>query len=325
MAKHINPALICAKINAPYMMSLLQKPDFCAFASSWWSREVFQKLLEHVCPKDERKNLKKNETLEKIYLYGIKEQYAELKETQLALKQFETAVLSTILVKPIALSGTSQLALAWLRSRLQTGFVYAVPGDLFRVAAIASAGYEQNRDAQASIQDIIGLSNCDHLSTSVPENLQHFVFFKVVNPYPARRHVIHAYHLGPRPTRAISVVVYRNDNVKGTAVILGVQSTVSLIDLDAWAKFRFCDLVQNFYSFGQIHFGAKLAMAPSLLRAALESPVTLPPIEKSDQALTAIASYGDMLPSQRTPGYSMARSLLLNEHFASSFMQVYSY
>lgn len=300
----------------------MEKPAFCAFARNRWDKHVFEQLLRNAFPKSTLQGLSKAQILEKIYLYGMEEQYAELKETQLALKHFDTAVSSTLLVKPKTLSGTAMLALGWLRSRLTNGKLYACPSHLLKV--VGYAGYDATASSEdpAAIQDILSILSCDQIVTSTP-SMKELTFFKVVNCYPSRRHVIHPYHLGPRPPRVIAVTIFSSAISDNGVAMLQPSPRPQYIDLDAWCRWRFCEFVQNLYGWGKVEFGSRLAIVPSLLRVLGESPVAFPPILKSDESLT-LAESGNLLSNQRTPGYDMACTLLKNGSFSVSdkFMQV---
>ena len=108
-------------------MQLMADKVFMSWCRSVWTTHVFRSVLKVSCSSDALKGLTRTDLLKKIYLYGISEQFENISETKDHLSAWDIAL--TNVLKPIehAPTAVERLALDWLRHRLTSGRVLALP------------------------------------------------------------------------------------------------------------------------------------------------------------------------------------------------------
>lgn len=219
---------------------------------------------------------------------------------------------SALVVKPRRLPATSQLALSWLRNRLQPGTIHACSSDLLHT--ISYCGYDSTAEPEppAGVNDMVGLLSCEDIIRSAPPDMKRLAFFKVINANPSRRVVIHPYHLGSRPPRVVAVcIMHFEQHTQEGSTVLRPEPKSYYLDLDEWSSWRFCDVVQGFYTFGSIQFGSRLCIERKCLQWLLDSPVGPAAVTAADSC--AIAAYGDLPVAMRSQAYDLVSNLLRDQ------------
>ena len=121
------PATVCARTRAPYLLELLDGNVFSSWLRSRWSGRIFEEILKPLYAPSELAKAGKRNTLEKIYLFGVSEQFSDLTVAKAMIKSWDAAALQVTTLPLETFSGTAKLCLEWLRSRFQNGRHFAAP------------------------------------------------------------------------------------------------------------------------------------------------------------------------------------------------------
>ena len=310
LSNKATPATVCARIRSPYLLELLDDDVFLSWLRSKWGARIFKEVLQPLYAPSELAKAGKRSTLEKIYLFGVSEQFSDLTDAKAMIKSWDAAALQVTTLPLETFSGTAKLCLEWLRSRFQNGRHFAAPERSLRIIGYTS--YSKHANDACELHNILALACCDELIGSKTE-LRKLTFFKVVNSFPNRRTVRHAYHLGARPT---TVAIVRYGIVKHTdsTVTLRSEFHTEYLDLNFLASCRFSDFVQNLWTFHGIQHGSTLEIRPKALQLLAESPVPLPlPWSESRDPSALVPRETD----SATPAHKLVLELLRPEHSGS--------
>ena len=272
LSNKATPATVCARIRSPYLLELLDDNVFSSWLRSRWGGHIFEEILTPLYATSELAKAGKRNTLERIYLFGVSEQFSDITEAKTMLRTWEAAAHQVTTLPLETFNGTAKLCLEWLRSRLKNGRLFAAPIQNLRIIGFTS--YVKHDNDACELNDILALASCEELVGSKAA-LHRLTFFKVVNAFPNRRTVRHAYHLGARPT-VVAIVRYSIVGHTGSSVTLKPEFHTEYLDLNYLASCRFSDFVQSFWTFHSIHYGHTLEIMPKTLRLLAESPVPLP-------------------------------------------------
>ena len=283
---------------------------FLRWLQHHWGKHIYAELLQPLYDASALKNAGKAQLLQKIYLFGNDEQFADITDRSALLKAWDAAALQVTVLPLETFSGTAKLCLEWLRLRLTRGRLFAAPIDTLRIMAYTS--YTKHREEACQLNDILALVSCEQLLGSQVE-LRKLTFFKVVNAFPNRRTVRHAYHLGARPT-VVAIIRYDIDRHTDSTVRLRPAFSTEYLDLNFLASCRFSDFIQSFWTFHSIQYGSKPDIMPKALRLLAESPVPLPlPWSESKNPSALMPRETDFV----TPAHKFVCQLLGAEHSGS--------
>ena len=310
LSNRATPATVCARIRSPYLLELLDDDVFLSWLRSKWGARIFKEVLQPLYAPSELAKAGKRGTLEKIYLFGVIEQFSDLTGVKAMLKTWDAAALQVTTLPLETFRGTAKLCLEWLRLRLTNGRLFAAPIDTLRIIEYTS--YSKHANDACELNDILALASCEELLGSKVE-LRKLIFFKVVNSFPNRRTVRHAYHLGARPT-AVAIIRYSIERHTDLTVMLRPEFHTEYLDLNFLASCRFSDFVQSFWTFHDIQYGSKLDIRPKALQLLAESPVPLPlPWSESKDPSALVPRETDFT----TPAHKLVLELLRPEHSGS--------
>lgn len=310
LSNKATPATVCARIRSRYLLELLDDDVFLSWLRSQWSNLIFAEILRPLYASSELAKAGKRSTLQKIYLFGVSEQFSDLSGAKAMLKTWDAAALQVTTLPLETFRGTAKLCLEWLRLRLTNGRLFAAPIDTLRIIGYTS--YSKHANDACEINDILALASCEELLGSKVE-LRKLIYFKVVNSFPNRRTVRHAYHLGARPT-AVAIIRYSIERHTDLSVMLRPEFHTEYLDLNFLASCRFSEFVQSFWTFHDIQYGSKLEIRPKALQLLTESPVPLPlPWSESKDPSALVPRETDFA----TPAHKLVLELLRPEHSGS--------
>lgn len=289
---------MCARVRSPYLLSLLDDSRFTSFAKSVWPKKVFQTLLHSAYDKARLRKNTRQAVLEKIYLYGVDEQFTDLTVPQRMIKDWDAAVNRVTVSGPVSLSGTAPLCLDWLRRRLTPGRIFGVVSDAIRIVAYSS--YAEHGEVTCDLHQIIGLASCEELVAAAAPSLPKLIYFRIANAYPNRRTLKHPHHLGRKPL-VIAIIRYRIIHIDvNQQVVLQPEPAFAAeyLDLSYLCSCKFASFVEGLWCFHEIKYGCKLEVSQDALRVLNESPVPLPPPwSNSRDALSMVPSDLSQLPT----------------------------
>ena len=310
LSNRATPATVCARIRSPYLLELLDDDVFLSWLRSKWGARIFKEVLQPLYAPSELAKAGKRSTLEKIYLFGVSEQFSDLTGAKAMIKTWDAAALQVTTLPLETFCGTAKICLEWLRLRLKHGRLFAAPIDSLRIIGYTS--YSKHANDACELNDILALASCEELLGSKVE-LRKLTFFKVVNSFPNRRTVRHAYHLGARPT-AVAIIRYSIVRHTDSTVMLRPEFDTEYLDLNFLASCRFSDFLQSFWTFHGIQYGSKLEIRPKALQLLAESPVPLPlPWSESKDPSALVPRDTD----SATPAHKLVLELLRPEHSGS--------
>ena len=283
---------------------------FLSWLRSKWGARIFEEVLRPLYAPSELAKAGKRSTLEKIYLFGVSEQFSDLTGAKAMINTWDAAALQVTTLPLETFRGTAKICLEWLRLRLKHGRLFAAPIDSLRIIGYTS--YSKHANDACELNDILALASCEELLGSKVE-LRKLTFFKVVNSFPNRRTVRHAYHLGARPT-AVAIIRYSIVRHTDSTVMLRPEFDTEYLDLNFLASCRFSDFLQSFWTFHGIQYGSKLEIRPKALQLLAESPVPLPlPWSESKDPSALVPRETD----SATPAHKLVLELLRPEHSGS--------
>ena len=310
LSNRATPATVCARIRSPYLLELLDDDVFLSWLRSKWGARIFEEVLRPLYAPSELAKAGKRSTLEKIYLFGVSEQFSDLTGAKAMINTWDAAALQVTTLPLETFRGTAKICLEWLRLRLKHGRLFAAPIDSLRIIGYTS--YSKHANDACELNDILALASCEELLGSKVE-LRKLTFFKVVNSFPNRRTVRHAYHLGARPT-AVAIIRYSIVRHTDSTVMLRPEFDTEYLDLNFLASCRFSDFLQSFWTFHGIQYGSKLEIRPKALQLLAESPVPLPlPWSESKDPSALVPRETD----SATPAHKLVLELLRPEHSGS--------
>lgn len=310
LSNRATPATVCARIRSPYLLELLDDDVFLSWLRSKWGARIFEEVLRPLYAPSELAKAGKRSTLEKIYLFGVSEQFSDLTGAKAMINTWDAAALQVTTLPLETFRGTAKICLEWLRLRLTHGRLFAAPIDSLRIIGYTS--YSKHANDACELNDILALASCEELLGSKVE-LRKLTFFKVVNSFPNRRTVRHAYHLGARPT-AVAIIRYSIVRHTDSTVMLRPEFDTEYLDLNFLASCRFSDFLQSFWTFHGIQYGSKLEIRPKALQLLAESPVPLPlPWSESKDPSALVPRETD----SATPAHKLVLELLRPEHSGS--------
>ena len=310
LSNKATPATVCARIRSPYLLELLDDDVFLSWLRSKWGAYIFKEVLRPLYAPSELAKAGKRSTLEKIYLFGVSEQFSDLTGAKAMIKTWDAAALQVTTLPLETFRGTAKICLEWLRLRLIHGKLFAAPIDSLRIIGYTS--YSKHANDACELNEILALASCEELLGSKVE-LRKLTFFKVVNSFPNRRTVRHAYHLGARPT-AVAIIRYSIVRHTDSTVMLRPEFDTEYLDLNFLASCRFSDFLQSFWTFHGIQYGSKLEIRPKALQLLAESPVPLPlPWSESKDPSALVPRETD----SATPAHKLVLELLRPEHSGS--------
>jgi hypothetical protein len=274
----LSPASVCSRIRAKYTLALLSDDIFVSWAHGRWQTHVFRSVLKPL--NLNTKGWSRTRFLESIYLFGQLEQFADTAELQQNLKVWEDAKTHAFVPTKLALPGVQLLCLEWLKKRMCTGRLLALPSSLCRL--VDYVGYKGDDVADASdLSEVLSLAGCDDMIAEVPV-LSGVVVFRIINANPNARVLQHPWHLGSRPN-VLRVVTYsRLPDIEGRA-IFAPTTKVSCLDLLYLSSSSFIDVWQSLLTFAQVKVGSLLVLKGSVRRAlaltdVVDQAVALPDV-----------------------------------------------
>jgi hypothetical protein len=257
---------------------LMDDRKFSSFARAHWRKQLFHLLLQSPYCRASIRNISRQTVLEKIYLYGVAEQFTDLTKPQKMIKDWEAAVNRVTVSATASLSGIPALCLEWVRRRLTPGRIFGVVSDAVRLVRYSS--YTEHGEAACALQDIVALASCEELVAVAAPVLPKLIFFRVVNAYPNRRTLKHPHHLGRKPN-VIAIVRYKLVECNSTSgqASLQPESTFAAeyLDLSYICSRKFTDFAESLWCFHSIEYGSRLEISRDALRVLNASPVPLPP------------------------------------------------
>ena len=253
------PATVCARIRSRYLIGLLDQPAFFAWCRRNWATHVFRPVLQSIRHASSMRGWTSERCLQNIYLYGIDEQFAEIKYEYEGTILWDQTVMKVLKPVRVATKPVAALCLDWLKHRLIPGRLFALPHRLARM--VDYAGYRACPDVSDSdLVDVLSIVGCDEV-ISEPFNATKLVFFKVVNSEPNARVLQHPWHLGGRP-QILRVVTYglaqyREDSA---TAMLAADSLARCLDLQYLCSGVFSEVLQSLWLFGSAAPGAVMVV-----------------------------------------------------------------
>lgn len=313
LSKKATPATICARIRSTYLLSLLDDATFNAFARAHWSRQIYMRLLRFAYDPAELNKLRLRGICEKVYLYGVAEQFCDLTVSQSMVKDWEAAVTRVAQWPAKHVTGTAQVCLEWLRHRLTPGRLFGALPDVLRIVPYES--YTEHGEAACELHDLISLASCEELVASAAPDLSKLWYFKVVNAYPSRRTLKHPHHLGRRPN-VVAIIRYTMECVENSQIRLKPAFMTEYLDLSFMISTKFCEFLESFWSFHGIEYGSRLDILPRTMSILNESPIPLPPPwSDSKDALAMVPTELSHLP---TDAHRVISQLARSGNFADA-------
>ena len=298
LGTNVTVASVCARVRSSFLLSLVDDGRFNAFARSHWAKQVFHDLLQSPYDKAQLKKIGRKRVLEKIYLYGVDEQFTDLTVPQKMIKDWEAAVNHVTVSAPVPLSGTGRLCSDWLRRRLTPGRIFGVVSDAVRIVPYSS--YADHGEEACALQDIVALASCEELVGIAAPVLPKLTYFRVVNAYPNRRTLKHPHHLGRKPN-VIAIVRYQVIECGDDGHVIlqpGSAFEADYLDLSYTCSCKFTSFAESLWCFHGIEYGCKLEISKGALRVLSDSPVPLPrPWSNSRDALAMVPSDLSQLPT----------------------------
>ena len=129
---------MCARIRAPYLLELLEDDVFLRWLQHQWSKNIYAELFQPLYDASELAKAGKARLLQKIYLFGVDEQFADITDRNALMKAWDAAALQVTVLPLETFSGTAKLCLEWLRLRLTRGRLFAAPIDTLRIIKYTS-------------------------------------------------------------------------------------------------------------------------------------------------------------------------------------------
>jgi hypothetical protein len=272
------PASVCSRIRAKYTLALLSDSIFVSWAHGRWQTHVFRSVLKPL--NLNTKGWSRTRFLESMYLFGQLEQFADTADLQRNLKAWEDAKTHAFVPTQLALPGVQLLCLEWLKKRMCTGRLLALPSSLCRL--VDYVGYKGDDAADApSLNDVLSLAGCDEMIAQVPV-LSGVVVFRIINTNPNARVLQHPWHLGSRPN-VLRVVTYsRLPDIDGRAIFSPTTKT-SCLDLLYLSSRSFIDVWQSLLTFAEVKVGSQLVLKGPVRRAlaltdVVEQAIALPDV-----------------------------------------------
>jgi hypothetical protein len=320
------PATVVARIRSDYLLDLLEDNVFFAFAKGCWMQHVLRLMLKYTNTAAELKGLERKSLLEKIYLYGMDEQFEDLTHVKTEIQRWETAL--ALVLKPIqpTLSALDRMKLDWIRHHLTPGRIFGIDSSVLRLHS-NYCGFPASCQPvpDSSLQELLAVCSSDELLRS-DFNHKGITVFKVVNDFPSRRVVEWPHHKGGRPLALAAVLFdtcYEETNMSIQCVPTG---EICFIDVKFWLT-CFADFIQCLWRFDGVEWGGRLNMRRALLKSLNDNspvPQTLS-ITKDDRALS-LSARGELplLGSNAAGVSSSLQSLIGNNCFDAleNFMEV---
>ena len=278
-------------------------------------RAMLKPLPSSVC----LKGFSTRRCIQSIYLFGMDEQFASVKDIQEHLTLWQGTVGQVHRAPKFRKSATELLAIDWIRHHCNRGRLFACPEHLVRF--VPFHGYSHHGEQSAVLDAVVAVSVAEELLLDRIDVCQfdNLVVFKILNTTPNRRYLLGPTHM-PRAPNSMAVSQYKieSSSPEGRSMVLRPECNIKLVDISFWASCHFPELLQNLWTFTEMNYGSKLTISRKALKLSLPqiSIVRPLPIEKRDAALVAVLETGDMLESHTTPAYRCITQLIRSDVFA---------
>ena len=256
------PAGVCARLRSPYLLTMLDNKMFYAWCKGLFASHVFRKLLKNVCTPQDMKKWTRQQYLQRIYMYGVTEQYEDVKDINDCVRAWQAAVSRVLQPLPPSTPPTQQLALEWLKARFVAGRLFALPAHLLRL--VNYVGYAPLDIRPSRLDEVLPLFGCDDV---LRENfdVENMTFFRVVHSNPNRRILQHPWHLGCRP-RVIKIAAYDVKATTDGTIVVVASAVVQCLDLAYLSSSYFSEVVQSLWTFGREENGTSLSLTPASMK-----------------------------------------------------------
>jgi len=252
----MTPAMVCAKIRSSYLFDLLSVEHFKAWANFNWNSKYLRRLLCAVVgDEDALQGWSREKALEKIYLYGLGEQFAHTSAPAQALRQWEAARNRALRpARPLPLA--KALRLSWLRAHMRSGQLLALPSAMVIEATL---GRSVEAEASCSLDELFDVIAEVDDAQDIPHDM---TVFKVINSNPKSRITQHTWHMGGKP-HVVRVALYRLEELATDAATIWPFARCVDLDLEYLAT-SFPTTVKALCAFMQTQRGCRLEVKPDV-------------------------------------------------------------
>lgn len=252
----MTPAMVCAKIRSSYLFDLLSVEHFKAWANFNWNSKYLRRLLCAVVgDEDALQGWSREKALEKIYLYGLGEQFAHTSAPAQALRQWEAARNRALRpARPLPLA--KALCLSWLRAHMRSGQLLALPSAMVIEATL---GRSVEAEASCSLDELFDVIAEVDDAQDIPHDM---TVFKVINSNPKSRITQHTWHMGGKP-HVVRVALYRLEELATDAATIWPFARCVDLDLEYLAT-SFPTTVKALCAFMQTQRGCRLEVKPDV-------------------------------------------------------------
>ena len=260
---HPEPPTVCARVRSPYLLGLTEQSLFCSWGRRMWQSKVFRAVLKPMCQASALKNLTPPQLLQRIYLYGVDQQFESTRDLKAGLQQWELVRNRTLAPPRLALPPVPRLCAEWLRGRLRPGRLLAIPAELAKFVDPADCLTDRGAEPPR-LNDVLSLLASEEVVRDIA-SIEDVVLCKVLNPRPNKRTVQHTWHLGERPD-VIRVAVYKPYAAGPSSLTFNPQPDIQDLDLRYLASDVFLEVAQRMCTFAQTTLGCQLAVKEDVLR-----------------------------------------------------------
>ena len=277
----MTPAMVCAKIRSSYLFDLLNVEHFKAWANFNWNSKYLRRLLCAVIGnEDALQGWSREKALEKIYLYGLGEQFAHTCAPAEALRQWEAARKRALrpALRPLPIA--KALCLSWLRAHMRSGQLLALPSAMVIEATL---GRSVEAEASCSLDELFDVIAEVDDAQDMPHDM---TVFKVINSNPKSRITQHTWHMGGKP-HVVRVALYRLEELATDAATIWPFARCVDLDLEHLAT-SFPTTMKTLCAFMQTQRGCRLEVKPDVALRLPDMIISGPTLLDAPQESQAI-------------------------------------
>ena len=212
--RYAGPAMTCVRARRSQLQAMIDNPIQCAFLIQQWPRRtIYSDLLSHVMTPAECRRATTAYRVSRVYGYSEADHFLdemqEEEQSALALANATAAALRDAEPAPgVSLQRREWMIVDFLKSQLQTGTIFSVPGFLFGRMVCEAVPDPRDEDRQLELEGFVASLMPENLPELVPAE---HVYCYVLDAWPERRTQVQSLaHAGTDRRGHVHVIQFLN-------------------------------------------------------------------------------------------------------------------